>query len=435
MAIIHKTPTLLDIRALTIMGLSAKPNSTNPIGQFGTGLKYAIAVLVRMGARLTIFVDKDRYTFAKKPMDFRGERRELINMRHFAEGRNRSSNTDLPFTTEYGRNWHPWMAFRELEANTRDEHGETIHGGSEDPHEGHTVIIVDHPDYDAAWTGRDDTFLPDGLSVAVAGEGLQVLEGINKSLYYRAMRASDLAKPTLHTYNILNKSVEITEDRTIKHDWSARNLLANYVCTSDDETFIESVITAAEEYWEHDLAYPEHVSPSVAFCAVMNRNTKGVSTNASRYYDVHDSRKIVHETPAGLLDSHKRPWRVVGSQMLDADNKVVFEAPYSYQIGNKGTRWGLIAKEILERLNFDLKPLPVVDAGDSFGEAVDAALQDIAEEDGRSYSVADALLGVMDVTGEQFPAKLSDHLIDDNEPLPPVMPEAAPELPNDDMSF
>ena len=38
-AIVHRTPGLLDPQAITVMGLSAKPNSTSPIGQFGTGLK------------------------------------------------------------------------------------------------------------------------------------------------------------------------------------------------------------------------------------------------------------------------------------------------------------------------------------------------------------------------------------------------------------
>ena len=46
-AVVHVTKGKLDLRSLSTFGLNAKPNTTNPIGYFGTGMKYAIAVLLR----------------------------------------------------------------------------------------------------------------------------------------------------------------------------------------------------------------------------------------------------------------------------------------------------------------------------------------------------------------------------------------------------
>ena len=71
--VVFKTPGLIDIRAFTVMGLSSKPNSDSPIGKFGTGLKMAIAVLVRNGIPVTLWIGRTKYTFRKKRIKFRGE--------------------------------------------------------------------------------------------------------------------------------------------------------------------------------------------------------------------------------------------------------------------------------------------------------------------------------------------------------------------------
>jgi hypothetical protein len=54
MSVIFQNLGLIDLRAVQIMGLNAK-ESKNPIGQFGTGLKYAIAVLLRNNCSVSIF--------------------------------------------------------------------------------------------------------------------------------------------------------------------------------------------------------------------------------------------------------------------------------------------------------------------------------------------------------------------------------------------
>lgn len=58
--IIFHNPGELDIRAVTTFGLSVK-KSDNPIGQFGTGLKYAIAVALRHGCDVEICAGRERY--------------------------------------------------------------------------------------------------------------------------------------------------------------------------------------------------------------------------------------------------------------------------------------------------------------------------------------------------------------------------------------
>jgi hypothetical protein len=79
-ALIFETPGLLDLRSLTVMGLNAKPNARNPIGSFGTGLKFAVAVLTRLGTPPVIYAGRNRYTFNVVADTFRDAAVELIEL-------------------------------------------------------------------------------------------------------------------------------------------------------------------------------------------------------------------------------------------------------------------------------------------------------------------------------------------------------------------
>ena len=126
--VVFTTPGLIPLEAFTTFGVNAKPNSTNPFGYFGTGLKYAIAVCLRNGCKVVLWRGDIKYTFYVSTKDFRGKDFDFVRMkketRNFA-GLWASSYTQLPFTLELGKNWELWQAFRELETNTRDENGWT----------------------------------------------------------------------------------------------------------------------------------------------------------------------------------------------------------------------------------------------------------------------------------------------------------------------
>jgi hypothetical protein len=96
----------------------------NPIGQFGTGLKYAVAVILRHGGTVRLFIETEEYEFYVHEKDFRGKELQTVRMRkrHGTLARWMSSR-QLPFTLNYGRNWELWQAYRELESNARDERG------------------------------------------------------------------------------------------------------------------------------------------------------------------------------------------------------------------------------------------------------------------------------------------------------------------------
>ena len=100
----------MDLRGITTFGVCAK-ETDNPIGYFGTGLKYAIAVLLRENHTITIWCGKKKHKMCIKKSKMRGKEFEFC----------RRNRIDLPFTTELGKNWKLWQAFREIYSNTKDE--------------------------------------------------------------------------------------------------------------------------------------------------------------------------------------------------------------------------------------------------------------------------------------------------------------------------
>lgn len=110
----------LDMRALTVMGVNAKPNTTNPIGFFGTGLKYAIAILARMNMTVYVQVGTGKtYKVTSAQSTFRDKDFGFVSLLDVDSG----ETISLPFTTELGKKWDLWQVVRELECNARDEGG------------------------------------------------------------------------------------------------------------------------------------------------------------------------------------------------------------------------------------------------------------------------------------------------------------------------
>ena len=92
------TPGEIDLRALTMFGLSSK--SSDQIGRFGTGLKYATAIVCRLGGSITLQTSENTHTIQTAPGEFRGTSVDYIYL----------DDQPLNITTNLGRDWEPWMA-------------------------------------------------------------------------------------------------------------------------------------------------------------------------------------------------------------------------------------------------------------------------------------------------------------------------------------
>lgn len=249
--IIFQNPGLIDLRAVQIMGLNAK-ETKNPIGQFGTGLKYSIAVLLRSGCSIKIFRGEDEYCFYTKDDQFRGKDFKFVHM-------SRGDDIGMPigFTLELGKHWEPWMAIRELESNARDEGGQSFANADYQLSADSTTIVIEGSSAETAYSKLPDIFIC--TKPLWAHDSIEVHHATNpeqlKWLYYRGVRVKQLQKPSLFRYNILSEAA-LTEDRTFKYSWDGESALSDLGQCSNKE-IIQRIVAPSKETLEESITYSE----------------------------------------------------------------------------------------------------------------------------------------------------------------------------------
>lgn len=253
-------PGEMDIRGAFIIGLSAKEDADSAIGKFGSGLKYAIASILRWNGAVSIETGGETYEFSKDPIVFRGKEHDQIVMRK----RGTSELQVLGFTTHYGSHWQPWQIFRELYSNARDEQGgvaksiEATGCFTTDC----TIIRVDCPKVADCYLERDTILLPTPGVDCGYGTNLRFMDCPSNFLYYRGVRVAE-AK-CLATWNKTD-GVELTEDRTVSSTFSWKCTAGEFVQASSDYDFVWKMLTAQKGKFEHDLQYCKWNTTSSTF--------------------------------------------------------------------------------------------------------------------------------------------------------------------------
>lgn len=303
MSIVHATPGLLDIRAITTFGLHAKPGTDSPIGKFGTGLKYAIATLLRLDCKVRLFIGEVEYEFFTKKDDFRGIEFQQVYMKKRKGLLAKWQSVELPFTTMHGKFWEAWQAFRELHSNTLDEGGETLSTDlwTAEVFHDRTTFVVEGEAYEEAYRDRDKIFLPNALTKRDGDDKVQVFNEPSNHLYWRGIRVFDLEKPSVYTYNVL-EDLTLTEDRTLKNIWDALFKIAAFVARSKDQSLINAVVSAdAEKFFEGRIDFDyAYTAPSEQFREVVRKKkSRGhyVSPRALIYYDRYTPKPVVKDEP------------------------------------------------------------------------------------------------------------------------------------------
>lgn len=301
MTISFQNPGEIDITAMTTFGVNIK-ESANPIGFFGTGFKYAVAIILRNGGRITVYQGKRKLTFGTKTKDVRGTLVNIVTL----------SGKELGWATHVGTNWKAWQAFRELHSNVLDEKGFTS-GEKLKPIEGFTTIQVDGwAEFEEAFRNMRTVFLqskPDYVSDCV-----EVHPGPSKSVFYRGIRVADLEKPSQFTYNIL-APMTLTEDRTVKHMWDVNYYVGKTVVQCLKADVVEAVVTAPEQTFEHGLNL-DSTEPGETFLQTVGTLRKGAQAGM-----VTHAAKTVH-------DKHRSDENLDEYMPMTDDEKAMVEHAY-----------------------------------------------------------------------------------------------------------
>lgn len=212
----------LGLEGIFTFGLNVKPGATS-IGRFGTGLKYAIATLLRNGCKISITTHEHSVTFYSVKSEFRKQEIELVNAMILKKETGTKYYRRLGITTQLGKDWELWMAYRELASNCFDEKGSVITQEVDElpKYNEYTVVQVDGMAFDQIFESRHEIFFDiQGLEDAelFKDDHVTIYDQPSKYLYYQGIRVHELPREARYTYN-LTSYFTLTEDRTLANTY------------------------------------------------------------------------------------------------------------------------------------------------------------------------------------------------------------------------
>jgi hypothetical protein len=334
----------IDPRLIMTLGVNVKDNAS-PIGYFGTGLKYAIAGVLRIGGRVEIHSGLMKYHFVAHAETIRGKDFNFIRMNDLLLG----------FTTDLGKNWEPWMWYRELASNTYDEGGEVSQVTEVgEPQAGTTNIYVTW--LDTEHTKRDQIFLT-GKPFFVREGVAEVYEGRRdapNAIYYRGVKIVVPEKPARFRYNVTSK-LDLTEDRTLRSMWDARCKISLTALFIEDERVLTELLTAPQDTFESMLDWDWSMDAPVCDRVIQRlMQTRIAEVNPSAIRRMK-ARTAAAKPPVAFMSNRERMMLVSATEFLrdrlSINITVPVHATEALGKGVHGIAWG--GEIYLSRLAFE----------------------------------------------------------------------------------
>lgn len=249
------------INAFKLLGASNKRGDDSKIGFFGTGLKYALAVLLREGVGFRVFSGEKEVKIGTRTTDFLGQKVRVVTV----------NGEKTSITVDAGIDWEGWFAIREIYSNALDEGGTVDVANEVKGEAGYTKIYV------AMQGGKlGDVFSNWQKYFAskrkeVWGDTSRILPkmpGNSSLLAYRkgilAYEQRQFYERSLYDYDL--HLLEINESRVAKYTFQVYQLASALVAASANPDVIKSVlgmmydkdrsdyIEWQNEFWEYTPA-------------------------------------------------------------------------------------------------------------------------------------------------------------------------------------
>lgn len=211
---------ILDIRLVALMGGTTKANDEYKIGQFGTGLKYTLAFLIRNNIDFHIFAGAEKIDIKVETEQIRDEDFNIICING-----HRTSITD-----RMGKEWSAWMIIRELWCNALDE-GESFReitetlGGEDDTTTfyiqatSEIKAVIDNwtnyfvHDVEPLHSDSQTAIYPGGNSLRIYKNGVLIKEDLKR----KALFAYDLKNAPINELREYNDSLSYPVFKCLKN--------------------------------------------------------------------------------------------------------------------------------------------------------------------------------------------------------------------------
>ena len=257
MRVYFNTPTQISLLDITSMGDSVKAGDDSKIGTFDSGLKYAIALLLRHDVGIKICTLDDNVLNTEFIFDTNnvvdevtGKTKELIVVN--VNGVEHVTG----FAKKLGFNWELWMALRELWSNMLDENGDI----TLDTHNIKAKTFVElefeeGSDFHSLWMNKgsyifdenefEQIYTISNKVKAVKSECGTLKIFKNNILVYKSDTISNF------WYNITFG--EIDERRILSDVSSVNTTIKSAILRTDNELFLREIISSDFTYNDNDF--------------------------------------------------------------------------------------------------------------------------------------------------------------------------------------
>lgn len=257
-------PGLADMNALMVLGVSTSRYNRGSIGQFGTGSKFSIALLLREGVAPEIYIGKQKMSFFTKPLALDdGSEHQQVHVK-LSGVMNRTEK--LSYTTGLGElDWDDVaMAVREFVSNAIDgcakqgldskaveidivDNPRAIRGGN------HTAVFIPlTPEINRVYMSLSDRFLHFRKGVDISQKILPKLDNSGKTRFYKqGVLVLEQDIPSTFDYN-LGEELELDESRNASW-WDVRSACADAVRSITDKDklvdLIKDIADGTDKEW------------------------------------------------------------------------------------------------------------------------------------------------------------------------------------------
>ncbi len=243
----------IEPNAFHLIGACTK-RGQNKIGYFGSGLKYAIAVLLRENIEFEVYAGLKKIDITHKPDKLRDQEFDVI----YIDGQKTS------MTTSMGPKWKLWQAIREIYCNARDEEKHKVEQVEEISQvagetafyirfDNHLEIELFIKDWDKYFCFNRPTIIEHTL-----GNVLSRIGG-HMTTYRKGIKASNIERKSLYDYDF--QELSINESRLIDYEFYTYQHAATIWAESATEKMIQTLMkcynhpTCVRDCFEHHLDF------------------------------------------------------------------------------------------------------------------------------------------------------------------------------------
>ncbi len=241
----------IEPEAFTLIGASTKRDDNTKIGFFGSGLKYAIAVLLENEIDFKIYSGLKEIKITTKAKTFRDNEFHAICI----------NGKETSLTTTMGADWKAWFAIREIYCNAIDEgkYSADVASGIK-PQKGKTQFYIEMND-------KLEELMQD-WSRYFSDKRQDIIQSIEKSkifknklktrtiIYRKGIQCEERWESSLFDYDL--DWAEINESRVLKDSWETKKRLAKVLARSANKEVVKSLLEDINTcYFEKNLYWDE----------------------------------------------------------------------------------------------------------------------------------------------------------------------------------